>query len=429
MADYLAQIREANTVARTAAEERDAAKAELAKAKEEAAVLKAKIERTPVSGQYDPTFNPNGVTNRLPAEVNDNPVEKTFGFKSFQHFLHEVRGCSPSNPSEFIRKAYDSEVVRKAATGMGELVGSDGGFLVPPQFSSTILERMYRSDDLLARTDQYTTGSNVMVFPRNAETSRATGSRWGGARAYWVEEGSTITPSSPTFGRATLKLNKLACLVRMTEELIQDSSNSMPNYATRVFAMEIGFAAGNAIFRGTGAGQPLGILNSPCVVQVTKETGQAAATIVPQNIAKMWARRFALGPTGNYVWLINQDVGPQLFLLSLAIGTAGMVVYMPPGGLSSAPFATLMGAPIIQIEYASTLGTVGDIVLADLSQVISLTKPGGLVSSQSIHIYFVTDEEAYKTTFRLDAQPWQSAALTPFQGTNTQAPFITLQTR
>lgn len=403
--------------------ENETLKKEAEAAKKELAVLKA---RTPASPHYDSLAPYRHAP--IPAEASDH-VEKTFGFKSFSHFLHEVRKSAPGKPNDVIQKAFESEAVKKAASGMGELVGSDGGFLVPPEFSSKIFERLYREDNLLSRTDGYTTGSNVMVFPRNNETSRATGSRWGGVQAYWVEEGATITASSPKFGRATLKLNKLACLARVTEELKEDSGTAMPNYLTRVFSSEIGFASGNSIYRGTGAAQPLGILNAPCTVSVAKETGQAAATIVPQNIAKMWSRRFALGPTGSYVWLVNQDVGPQLNLMTLGIGTAGIATYMPPGGLSASPYATLMGAPVMEVEYASTLGTVGDICLADLSQIISLTKAGGVQSTSSMHVYFVTDEEAFKTTFRLDAQPWQSAALTPFQGTNTQSPFITLATR
>lgn len=365
----------------------------------------------------------------LSATAKDETVEKSWGFRNYGDFLQEIARCPNSRtPTERLGKIYSHETVKKAATGMGELVGSDGGFLVPPQFSNNIFERVYTENNLLAKTDQYTTSGNVMVFPRNNESSRATGSRWGGVRGYWVQEGSTITASAPTFGQLRLQLNKIGCIARVTEELIKDSSTAMQAYLMRVFALEIGFTANNAIFRGTGAGQPLGLLNAPCAVTVAKEVGQVAATIVSQNIAKMWARRFALGPTGSYAWLINQDVLPQLYLMTLGIGTAGVTTFMPPGGLSAAPYSTLMGAPVIEIEFASTLGTVGDIALVDLSQVVSITQ-GGMNSMSSMHVYFTTEEQAFRTTFRLDAAPWQASALTPFQGTNTQSPIILLATR
>lgn len=365
----------------------------------------------------------------LPAVAIDHTEEGRWGFKSFGHFMSEVKNSpSKTTPSEFIRKAYESEVVKKAALSMGELVGSDGGFLVPPQFSTKIFERVYADNTLLSKTDSYPVSGNNMTFPRTAETSRADGSRWGGCRSYWVQEGATITESHPTFGQLKLNLHKLATLVALTSELKQDAGGALESYLNKVFASEIAFETGKAIFRGNGVGRPLGFLNAACAVTVSKESGQAAATVLPANIAKMWSRRFALGPTGQYVWLINQDVGPQLHLMTLGIGTAGVVVYMPPGGLSSAPYGTLMGAPVMETEFNSTLGTVGDIALVDLSQYVTINN-GGPVTLNSLHVYFTTDQEAVRTTWRIDGQPWWGAALTPYQGTNTQSPFILLETR
>lgn len=364
-----------------------------------------------------------------PAEPADAALVKSFGFGSLGEFAKEVvKSRKNGSVTPLLGQRYSHETVVKAATGMGELVGSDGGFLVPPQFASAIFERVYAEQNLLAKTDQYTVTGNSMVFPRNAESTRATGSRWGGVRAYWVQEGDTITASKPTFGRLELQLHKLACLARVTSELLEDSGTALGTYLNRVFPAEISFLANNAIYRGTGAGQPLGLLNADCRVEVAKETGQPAATILPANIEKMWARRFKGAGGGNYAWFINQDVTPQLGLMHQDVGTGGQLVYMPPGGLSAAPYATLKGAPVMEIEFASTLGTVGDIALVDLSQYVTISK-GGMNSEVSMHLYFDTDEQAFRVTFRLDGQPWWPSALTPFQGSNTQSPVILLATR
>jgi HK97 family phage major capsid protein len=243
-----------------------------------------------------------------------------------------------------------------------------------------------------------------------------------------VQEGSTITDSRPTFGQLALRLHKLATLVALTSELKQDAGGALEAYVNKVFASEIAFETNKSIYRGTGSGQPLGILNAPASITVAKETGQAAATILTENIQKMWARRFALGPTGQYVWLVNQDVGPQLNTMTIGVGTGGQVTYLPPGGLSSAPYGTLMGAPVMEIEWASTLGTVGDIALVDLSQYVTINN-GGPMTLNSLHVYFTSDQEAIRTTWRIDGQPWWASALTPYQGTNTQSPFVFLATR
>lgn len=366
----------------------------------------------------------------VPAEPADPNEAARWGFKSLGHFMHEVRQCpNPTTPSEVIRKAYSSDVVRKAALGMGELIGSDGGFLVPPGFSTKIFERVYNEVSLISKTDKYPIAGNSMTFPRNAESSRADGSRWGGVRSYWVQEGSTITASQPTFGRLTLNLHKLATLVPLTSELKQDAGVSLEAYLNKVFTSEISFETGKAIYRGNGAGRPLGMINAPCAISVSKELGQPAATVLHENIIKMWARRFALGPTGQYMWLVNQDVGPQLNAMNLPVGTGGQLTYLPPGGLSAAPYATLMGAPVMEIEWASTLGTVGDIALVDPSQYVTATSSGGPMTMSSLHVYFTTDQEAIRTTWRVDGQPWWASALTPFQGTNTQSPIVLLESR
>lgn len=366
----------------------------------------------------------------LPASPRDPADEGRWGFKNIGDFATEVRKSRLGGAaSDRIVKAFGSETVKKAALGMGELVGSDGGFLVPPTFSSKILERVYKTNPLLSRTDQYPVTGNSMVFPRNNESSRANGSRWGGVRGYWVQEGGTITRSAPTFGRAQLILHKLAVLAAVTDELLADAP-TLSGYLNRVFPDEMNFVTGDSLVNGTGAGMPLGILNAPCTVSVAKEVGQTAATITPQNVAKMWARLFrgmASGENSGAVWFINQDTNPQLQLMTLGIGTAGVVTYMPPGGLSGKPYATLFGAPVIETEWNATLGTVGDIILADMGQVVSISKE--VETAQSVHLYFDTDQTAFRSTFRVDAQPWQATALTPFKGTATQSALVTLATR
>ena len=125
---------------------------------------------------------------------------------------------------------------------------------------------------------------------------------------------------------------------------------------------------GDSIINGVGAGMPLGLLNSPALVSVAKQGSQTADTIVAENILKMWARRLSTANPEEYAWFINQDCEPQLHQLSLGVSTAGgQLVYMPPGGLSERPYATLMGRPVIPIESCQTLGDKGDIILANLN--------------------------------------------------------------
>ena len=140
----------------------------------------------------------------------------------------------------------------------------------------------------------------------------------------------------------------------------------------------------------------------------------------------MYSRR--LGMASRYVWLINQDIEPQLYGLSLDVGTGGLPLYMPPGGLSDAPYGRLMGLPVIANEHSATLGTVGDIVLADLSQYLLIDK-GGTQFDQSIHVNFTYDETVFRFVYRVDGQPVDAAPVTPANSTATQSPFIALASR
>lgn len=342
-------------------------------------------------------------------------------FKSFGQFLKE--GYQSGGNGEWRSKV--NTVYEKAIQGMGTQVGEDGGFLVMPEYASGILERVYQNN-LFAQTDNYTVTGNTMVFNRNAETSRANGSRHGGLRGYWGPEGGSLNSSNPKIRQTVLNLKKLHVLVYLTQELIDDAGTAIEQYVTRKAAEEFNFMLGDAVFNGTGAGQPLGILNAPALVSVAKESGQAANTIVSANVDKMFARKIA---GNNYVWYHNQDCGPQIDSLAQAVGTAGgQVLYRPATGLAGEVPTTLKGLYRVETEFNSTLGTQGDIVLADLSKVLSISK-GGISQQASMHVAFLTDQMAIKFTMRCDARPWEDSPLTPYKGSATQSAFVTLDTR
>lgn len=339
-------------------------------------------------------------------------------FKSFGEYLTKVVRAETGGGVD----------PRLKATGLSEGVPAEGGFLVQQEFVNTLMEKVYEIGVLAAKCTRQPVGANFngIKIPAVDETSRVDGSRWGGVRAYWAAEGGTKTASKPAFRQISLELQKLIGLCYVTDELLQDAVG-LEGYVNRWFPLEFGFKLDDAIINGDGAGKPLGILGSPCLVSVSAETGQAATTIVAENIIKMWARMWGASRK-NAVWFINQDIEPQLYTMSLAVGTGGIPVYMPAGGLSGQPYGTLMGRPVTPIEQCATLGTVGDIILADLSQYILIEK-GGIQAASSIHVQFTTDETAFRFVMRVNGQSIWNSALTPYKGSNTQSPFIALATR
>lgn len=314
------------------------------------------------------------------------------------------------------------------ALGLNEGIGSEGGFLVQSDFSSELLRKTYEVADIANRTRRIPISATANGLKINAidETSRATGSRWGGIHGYWLSEAGTKVASKPKFRQMELSLKKWIGLCYATDELLADTV-ALESIFMQGFQDEMRFQIDDSLYEGDGVGKPLGMMESGALVTVSKEVGQAAATIVAENIVKMWARMW--GPSRrNAVWYINQDTEPQLYTMSLAVGAGGGAVYMPAGGLSASPFATLMGRPVIPLEFCETLGTAGDIMLADPSQILMIDK-GGMQTATSVHVQFLTDETAFRSVYRTDAQSVWNAPLTPFKGTNTLSPFVVLETR
>ena len=325
----------------------------------------------------------------------------------------------------------DPRLYTSRATGLSAGVPSDGGFLVQTDFSNEILQQIWSNSLIASLCRRVTISGNANSIKINGvdETSRVASSRMGGVLGYWIAEAGTKQASAPKFRQITLDLNKLVALMYTTDDLLDDSA-ALAGFIQDAARSELDFMIQDSVINGSGAGMPLGILNAGCLISAAKETGQAAATIVAENIINMWRRLFA-SSRPNSVWLVNQNVEPQLHTMSIAVGTGGVPVYMPAGGLSASPYGTLFGRPVHAIEQCQTLGTVGDIYLADFTNGYILAEKGGMKSAMSIHVQFLADESVFRFVIRLDGQPIRQTAMTPFKGgaTDTQGHFIALATR
>ena len=329
-------------------------------------------------------------------------------WKSTGEFLQAVKNAAlyPSNQ--------DKRLFSLKASGMNETTPADGGYLVPQNTAAGIIERMYNMGKILGRVAKDTISGQNMTYNAVDESSRAT-TRHGGVLGYWLAEAATKTGSKPQFRQVELKLKKVAAVAYATDELLSDVT-ALESWINRTVPDELVFMAEDAIYNGDGNGKPLGFMQSPALVSPLRTD---ATKVQLADILSMWSRRWA--GVDDYVWLINQDVYPQLFQL----GSTYQNLFMP-AGFAGNPVSTLLGKPIIENEYSATLGTTGDIVLAALSQYQAIDK--GVESASSIHVQFLTDETTFRFVYRIDGAPMWSAPLTPFKGSNTQSPFVALAT-
>jgi len=355
-------------------------------------------------------------------KIMEQPVNKDRFSSLGQQMVAVVHAARPGGQ-------VDPRLYNATASGLNETVPSDGGFLVQQDFVAGLLEDTIKTGILAPKCRPQPISANANSIKINGvdETSRVS-SRFGGIVAYWGSEAELKTKSAPKFRKIELNLHKLIGLCYATDELLADAA-ALEGFIRAAFPSEFGFQIDDAIINGTGAGCPLGILNAGCLVSQAKETGQKADTIVAENVIKMSSRIFASSFL-NAEWYVNQMCLPQLYTMSIAVGTGGQLVFVPPGGLSGAPYGSLLGRPVVPIEQCAALGDVGDIILADLNGYI-LAQKSGIQSDVSIHVRFLYDESVFRFVLRIDGQPVRASALTPYKGgaTATQSHFIALAER
>lgn len=342
------------------------------------------------------------------------------GFHSLGNFAQAVRASARGDVDQRLRAAL--------STYGNESVGADGGFAVPPDFRTQIMGSVMAEDALFSRTDASPTNSNSVTVMTDETTPYSTT----GVRVYTRAEAQAMTQSKPQLKEITVKLHELYAFVPMTDELLEDAPMLTTHLTTKA-GEAFQFKMNDYIVNGTGVGQMLGILNSPCLVTVAGESSQTADTIHAANILKMWSRMPA-SVRSRAVWLCNQDAEPELMKLGVPVttpagtATGGMPVYMPPGGLSAAPYGTLLGRPVITTEVCSALGDVGDIIFAYMGGYFAPYK-GGMKSDVSMHLYFDQAVTAFRWTLRVGGQPWLSAPIARKNGSNTLSHFVTLGAR
>lgn len=345
--------------------------------------------------------------------------ENPSGFKSLGEFAHcVIDGTKNTKLMNYIDNC--------KSTGMSEAINADGGFLIPPEFSTALLTAMQEQAVIAPKCRNFPINNNL-TLPFVNNTTQAT-SWTGGVTIYKPAEGIQKTGSKPAMAQCELRLYKMAALIYATDELLADSPIALETFLSTMVSTEMALTRDEDIINGSGAGEALGVMNSPCLVSVSAETNQPADTITFNNVADMWMRLYSPS-RANAVWLINQDCMRQIATMSIAVGTGGSNVFVV--NATTAIPERLFGAPIVWSPHCQTLGDTGDIILADFSQYLTTTKAGraGIETATSIHLKFDYDETAFRFIFRCDGQPWWASARTPKHGSSTVSPFVALEER
>jgi HK97 family phage major capsid protein len=351
-------------------------------------------------------------------------------FRSLAEMAKAVKVAEMSQGRKMDPRLLRIKAVEEAAikaNGANESVPSDAGFLVEPTIGQEIITPIHETGPFSSRVRRLPVSSNSNFGYINGidETSRATGSRWGGVRGYRIAEAATITSSRPKFRRVNWELKKFAALMYATDELLMDAAqfNAVANQSA---GEEIAFMVNDDIVNGTGTGGPQGVLQSGALVTVSFR--EDVNKISHADVVSMWQRMLPRNKK-NAAWFCNSDVMPALNKLYFTGTTSVLspyINYSPEGVLM------MFGKPVIETEFNPALGTsggaAGDLLLADFSDYLFWDK-GDVQAATSIHIAFLTDEQAFRFVYRCDGQSAWASPITPYKAgatVLTQSAFVVL---
>jgi HK97 family phage major capsid protein len=361
-----------------------------------------------VNGEQSATYNPKA----MGAKIDDMFDTSSDYFRAIWHNTD----ATPEVSNQLLR-------LRAA---FSENVPSEGGFLVPERLRSELLRVALENSIVRARARVVPMDSLRVPFPAVDSTSNAS-SVFGGIIAYWTEEAAALTATEAAFSRVVLEAKKLTAYTEVSNELISDSAISFQAFIDEIFPEALAFYEDYAFLLGTGVGEPLGVLHgdNAASISVTKQAGQAADTIVWENLVKMYARMLP-SSLGRAVWVASIDTFPELATMALSVGTGGSAIWLNNGAVG--PPMTILGRPVIFTEKAPVLGDAGDINFIDFG--FYLIGDRQVMSARSSeHFKFQNDQTAYRIIERVDGRPWLAGAVTPKNSGDTLSPYVKIAAR
>ncbi|MBA7591000.1 hypothetical protein ES708_33145 [subsurface metagenome] len=246
-----------------------------------------------------------------------------------------------------------------------------------------------------------------MKIPAFADINRETDGV-AGVVATYTPETVNATEDDPVFRMISMAINKLSVFTKTSSELLEDSGIPLSETVAYVLSSAISDEEDWQYINGTGAGSPLGVLNSPCTITVAEEGGQSPGEIAYQNVYKIFGQ-FMPQSYKNGIWLCSVSLIPTMLALSQPIGTAGERIKImkegKPGEFS------LLGMPLLFTDKVPAQNSAGAIGLYDFSKYGILQKDDYRLM-KSEHAEFRAGVVQWKGEIRHDGQPLLNSTLT-----------------
>ena len=357
------------------------------------------------------------MANGKPVTLMDSPGDRIQHERTYRSLFYGDGAAALSNGEfdnfgEFVEVLSSGRFdprLRASTRAMTEGVPSEGGFLVPEEYSAMLLDAALESEVVRPRATVYKMERQTRKVP-GWDGFDHTSNLFGGFSGNWLSEGGSASRQNARLRQIQLTAKKLGIYTQASRELVEDGM-SYGEQISGAMTQAIGWFLGHAFLQGTGAGQPLGVLNDPALVTVSKETGQPASTFLYENVTKMLARLHPSAFRGA-IWAANQTVLPQLMEMSLSVGTGGAPIKAVEE--RNGRFY-LLGKELAFTEKLPTLGSKGDVLLADFSKyVIGMRQE--VVLDKSNAPGWTEDMQDFRVILRADGMGSWSQAVTPKNG-------------
>ncbi|OAT79311.1 phage major capsid protein [Desulfotomaculum copahuensis] len=261
-----------------------------------------------------------------------------------------------------------------------------GGYLAPESFLAELIRKLNEQSVMrqLART--------IGIGTASVKMPRLTSS----VSAAWTTEATAIAASDPAFDQVEFIPQKLGAMTLVSNELLADSAVAVESLLAGLFAEKIAAIEDLAFFKGTGTGQPKGLLTEAGITRLTTAGG---ATITPDEVINLYD---ALPPAyrGNAVWVMNPATMNVLRKLK---DTQGQ--YLLVSGLAGTAPNTLLGRPVVLSSNVDAIGLSKDVIIfGDLARAYYIVDRQGLEVQRSVDRYFEQDLTAFRAIKRTDAK-------------------------
>ena len=221
---------------------------------------------------------------------------------------------------------------------------SEGGFLVPEEFERTLIDALQEQNIFRQLAHVITTSTGDRKIPVVATHGSAS----------WTDEEGAYVESDEAFGQVSIGAYKLGTMIRVSEELLNDSVFDLQSYIATEFARRIGTAEESAFFTGNGTGKPTGILNATGGATVGVTSAAATAITLDEvmdlfyalrspyrknavfvtNDATVKSLRKLKDSTGQYLWQASLTAGTPDTILNRPIYTSAYMPVMAAGAKS-----------------------------------------------------------------------------------------------